>query len=143
MKGACIKRYDQFIVDKLIQMGYKPVKQDIYFPGLFVAYGKLWWTDHPFKPWNPDGNGWDECKMFDNDDIEGFLEAAQHLFAEGIKVRHKTKGIVETIVGPCKVKVNGIWMDGVIYKGNDVYTGEPMTFVRTKEDFEENFEVII
>jgi hypothetical protein len=35
----------------------------------------------------------------------------------------------------------GAWVDGVIYEGNDVYTGEPMTFVRVKEDFENNFEV--
>lgn len=60
---------------------------------------------------------------------------------KGTKVRHKTKGMIETIVGLCKVKVNGVWMEGVIYEGNDVYSGEPMTFVRTKEDFEKDFEV--
>ena len=60
---------------------------------------------------------------------------------KGTKVRHKTKGMVETIVGLCKVKVNGVWMNGVIYEGNDVHTGETMTFVRTKEDFEKDFEV--
>ena len=59
----------------------------------------------------------------------------------GTKVRHKVKGMVETIVGLCKVKVYGIWVDGVIYKGNDVLTGKPTTFVRTKEDFENNFEL--
>ncbi len=64
------------------------------------------------------------------------------LTKKGTKVRHKTKGMVETIVGLCKVKVYGIWMDGVIYEGDDVETGEPMTFVRTKEDFENNFEII-
>lgn len=62
-------------------------------------------------------------------------------YTKGTKVRHKTKGMVETIVDLCKVKVNGVWMDGVIYEGNDVHTGEPMTFVRTKEDFEKDFEV--
>lgn len=80
MKGACIKRYDQFIVDKLIQMGYKPVKQDIYYPGLFVAYGKLWWTDIPFKPWNPDGKGWPECKVFNN--ASDFLTTAKEMLKE-------------------------------------------------------------
>ena len=60
----------------------------------------------------------------------------------GTKVRHKTKGMVETVVGSCKVKVNGVWVDGIVYEGNDVNTGEPMTFVRTKEDFENDFEVI-
>lgn len=62
-------------------------------------------------------------------------------YTKGTKIRHKTKGMVETIVSLCKVKVNGVWMDGVIYEGNDVRTGEPMTFVRTKEDFEKDFEV--
>ena len=57
----------------------------------------------------------------------------------GTKVRHKTKGMVETVVGSCKVKVNGVWVDGIVYEGNDVNTGEPMTFVRTKEDFENDF----
>lgn len=62
-------------------------------------------------------------------------------YTKGTKVRHKTKGMVETIVSLCKVKVNGVWMDGVIYEGNDVHTGKPMTFVRTKDDFEKDFEV--
>jgi hypothetical protein len=62
-------------------------------------------------------------------------------YTKGTKVKHKTKGMVETIVGLCKVKVNGVWMDGVIYEGNNVHTREPMTFARTKEDFEKDFEV--
>lgn len=62
-------------------------------------------------------------------------------YTKGTKVKHKTKGMVETIFSLCKVKVNGVWMSGVIYEGNDVHTGEPMTFVRTKEDFEKDFEV--
>lgn len=63
------------------------------------------------------------------------------IYEAGIKVMHKTKGMIETIVGECMVKVYGIWVDGVIYKGNDALTGKPMTFVRTKEDFENNFEL--
>ena len=62
-------------------------------------------------------------------------------YTKGTKIRHKTKGMVETIVGLCKVKVKGVWMDGVIYEGNDVHTGVRMTFVRTKEDFEKDFEL--
>lgn len=61
---------------------------------------------------------------------------------KGTKVKHKIKGMVETIAGECKVKYMGVWVDGVIYEGNDTNTGKPMTFVRTKEDFENNFEVI-
>lgn len=59
---------------------------------------------------------------------------------KGTKVRHKTKGIIETIVGFCRVKVNDVWMNGVISKGW-YSTGELMTFVRIKEDFEKDFEV--
>ena len=59
---------------------------------------------------------------------------------KGTKVRHKTKGMTGTIVGFCRIKVNGVWMDGVIYEGW-CSTGELMTFVRTKEDFENDFEV--
>ena len=29
----------------------------------------------------------------------------------------------------------------VIYEGNDIHTGELMTFVRTREDFEKDFEL--
>ena len=43
----------------------------------------------------------------------------------GDKVRHKSRGLI----------------DGVIYEGNDYKTGQLMTFVRIKEDFENNFEL--
>jgi hypothetical protein len=62
-------------------------------------------------------------------------------YEKGRKVRHKTKGMVETVIGLCKIKYMGAWVDGVIYEGKDVHTGEPMTFVRTKEDFDNNFEI--
>lgn len=70
------------------------------------------------------------------------LEKKKKEYDKGTKVRHKTKGMVETVVGICKIKYMGAWVDGVIYEGNDVKTGEPMTFVRVKEDFENNFEVL-
>lgn len=60
---------------------------------------------------------------------------------KGTKVRHKAKGMEEAIVSLCKVKVYGQWLNGVIYEGNDTVTGKPMTFVRLKEDFENNFEL--
>lgn len=63
-------------------------------------------------------------------------------YTKGTKVRHKTKGMVETVVGLCKIKYMGAWVDGVIYEGNDTNTGEPTTFVRIKEDFENNFEIV-
>ena len=64
------------------------------------------------------------------------------MFKIGDTVVHKTKGCVEQILSFCKVKVNGVWVEGVIYSGIDSYTNEPMTFVRTREDFENNFELL-
>ena len=58
----------------------------------------------------------------------------------GDKVRHRG-GLIETIVGFCKIKYMGVWVEGVIYEGAGHTTGQPMTFVRTKEDFENNFEL--
>ena len=60
----------------------------------------------------------------------------------GLKVIHKQKRVVETIVGKCKVKINGTWKDGVIYEGKDRYTGEPMTFVRELNEFNNEFETV-
>ena len=41
----------------------------------------------------------------------------------GLKVIHKQKRVVETIVDKCKIKIDGKWVDGVIYKGTDRFTG--------------------
>jgi hypothetical protein len=54
-------------------------------------------------------------------------------------VKHEKTGAVETIVDKCKIKINGEWVDGIIYKGIDRHTGNPMTFVRELNDFNENF----
>ena len=61
--------------------------------------------------------------------------------SRGTKVKHIRTGAVETVVGTCKIKYNGTWVDGVIYEGNDRYTGIPMTFVRTIEEFENEFVI--
>jgi len=79
MKGACIKRIDQFIVDRLIQMGYKRVKQDIYFHGLFVEGGNIWQTDMPFKPWNPDGEIWKDCKSMAHALVEKYKKGVKEM----------------------------------------------------------------
>ena len=60
----------------------------------------------------------------------------------GEKVKHSKTGVIETIVGMCKVKVNGAWTEGVIYKGNDRYTNTEMLFVRTLDEFNQEFEKI-
>lgn len=64
------------------------------------------------------------------------------VYVNGTQVKHNKTGVIETIVDECKIKYNGVWVDGVIYKGNDRYTGVPMTFVRTKEEFENEFDLI-
>ena len=58
------------------------------------------------------------------------------------KVKHIKTGVIETIVDICKVKVNGVWTEGVIYKGNDRYTNTEMLFVRTLDEFNKEFEKI-
>lgn len=58
---------------------------------------------------------------------------------KGKIVEHIKKGVIETIVDKCKIKINGEWTDGVMYEGEDRHTGEPMIFVRELNDFNENF----
>ena len=60
----------------------------------------------------------------------------------GEKVKHIKTGVIETIVDICKVKINGAWTEGVIYKGNDRYTNTEMFFVRTLDEFNKEFEKI-
>lgn len=62
-------------------------------------------------------------------------------FKPGDKVIHKTKDCVETITNFCKIKIDGNWVEGVVYEGIDYKTNKPMTFVRTLEDFNNNFEL--
>lgn len=57
-------------------------------------------------------------------------------------VQHIRTGVIETVIGDCKIKMNGIWVDGVIYQGNDRYTGKLTTFVRERSDFEKEFKVL-
>lgn len=63
-------------------------------------------------------------------------------YGKGTVVKHIRTGAVETVVETCKIKYEGEWVDGVIYEGNDRFTGVPMTFVRRKEEFENEFTVI-
>lgn len=62
-------------------------------------------------------------------------------FIPGDKVVHKTKKCTETIIKFCKIKIDGNWVEGVVYEGIDYKTNMPMTFVRTLEDFNNNFEL--
>lgn len=78
MRGLFIKGIDPELRQKLIDIGYKAVNQDIYFLGTMVTSdGKLRHPASPFKPWNPDGKGWPECEVFNND--ADFLKAAKEM----------------------------------------------------------------
>ena len=63
-------------------------------------------------------------------------------YKEGDEVMHLRTHTQETVVGECKIKINGEWVNGIIYKGVDRYTNEPMTFVREINDFENEFMLV-
>ena len=63
-------------------------------------------------------------------------------YEKGTIVKHERTGSIETIVGECRIKYNGEWVDGIIYEGPDRNTGVLTTFVRTKEEFEKEFKKI-
>ena len=55
-------------------------------------------------------------------------------------VTHIKSGRKYTIFNKCMLKVNDSWEQGIIYEGIDKNTGKPTLFVRTIDDFDENFE---
>ena len=55
-------------------------------------------------------------------------------------VKHnKTGDLYQLIDDECKAKINGEWIDAVIYHGKDMETGEIKYFVREKSDFDNHF----
>ena len=42
----------------------------------------------------------------------------------------------------CKAKINGEWVDAVMYRGWEKKTGEYYYFVREKSDFESHFTIL-
>ena len=51
-------------------------------------------------------------------------------------VMHKKTGdLYQLIDDECKAKINGEWVDAVIYQGEDKETGKTKCFVREKSDF--------
>lgn len=60
----------------------------------------------------------------------------------GDKIQHIKTNRVETVIDFCKIKINGVWFEGVIYEGIDYKTNEIQKFVRTKENFCKNFKLI-
>ena len=59
-------------------------------------------------------------------------------------VKHnKTGNLYWLIDDECKAKINGEWIDAVIYQGEDKETGDMNNFVREKSDFESHFTTVI
>ena len=55
---------------------------------------------------------------------------------------NKTGNLYYLGSGKCKAKINGEWVDAVMYRGWEKKTGEYYYFVREKSDFESHFTVI-
>ena len=55
-------------------------------------------------------------------------------------VMHKKAGdLYQLIDDECKAKINGKWVDAVIYQGKDKETGRMKFFIREKSDFDSHF----
>ena len=58
-------------------------------------------------------------------------------------VMHKKAGdLYQLIDDECKAKINGEWVDAVIYQGADKETGKTKNFVREKSDFNIRFTAV-
>ena len=56
-----------------------------------------------------------------------------------IVMHNKTGDLYQLIDDECKAKINGEWVDAVIYRGADKETGKTKNFVREKSDFDNHF----
>ena len=56
-----------------------------------------------------------------------------------IVMHKKTGNLYRLIDDECKSKINGEWIDAVIYQGKDKETGKTRYFVREKSDFDNHF----
>ena len=54
-------------------------------------------------------------------------------------VKHNKTGNLYQLIDDCKSKINGKWVDAVIYQGKDKETGRIKFFVREKSDFDSDF----
>ena len=58
-------------------------------------------------------------------------------------VKHnKTDNLYQLIDDECKAKINGEWVDAVVYRGADKETGKTKNFVREKSDFDIRFTAV-
>lgn len=56
-----------------------------------------------------------------------------------VVMHNKTGNLYKLIDDECKSKINGKWVDAVIYQGKDKETGKTRYFVREKSDFDSHF----
>ena len=56
-----------------------------------------------------------------------------------IIMHNKTGDLYQLIDDECKAKINGEWIDAVIYQGREKETGKTRYFVREKSDFDNHF----
>ena len=56
-----------------------------------------------------------------------------------VVIHNKTGDLYQLIDDECKAKINGEWVDAVIYRGADKETGKTKNFVREKSDFDNHF----
>ena len=59
-----------------------------------------------------------------------------------IIMHNKTGDLYQLIDDECKSKINGKWVDAVIYHGKDKETGKIKYFVREKSDFDIRFTAV-
>ena len=59
-----------------------------------------------------------------------------------VVMHNKTGDLYQLIDDECKAKINGEWVDAVIYQGADKETGKTKNFVREKSDFDIRFTAV-
>ena len=59
-----------------------------------------------------------------------------------VVIHNKTSDLYQLIDDECKAKINGKWVDAVIYRGADKETGKTKNFVREKSDFDIRFTAV-
>ena len=56
-----------------------------------------------------------------------------------VVMHNKTGDLYQLIDDECKAKINGEWVDAVVYQGKDKESGKTKRFVREKSDFDSHF----
>ena len=59
-----------------------------------------------------------------------------------VVMHNKSGNLYKLIDDECKAKINGEWVDAVIYRGADKETGKTKNFVREKSDFDIRFTAV-